>query len=480
MAPSTIQYCISQLRSYPDLFARYGRTPFIHSRLYQENMPSPMQHAFTICVLNAGKSDLQRDMTYTVLNAEVHELLRAESSLSTFEDYLAHVQALILCQIVRLFDENVCQRTFAEQHDAVLAKWTDTLHEWKTWILMGSARRTVLMSHFLRGLYYARKTGVCSTVAVMADLPVSTRAVLWELESPTRWQLALKAAEPVLMPYKDYTTQWEEALNQNGSCAGEPSLCPSGYNYSTSNTASRYRLMRDALLAQNRTILYSLCDWGQAYVESWGNATGNSWRMSDDISPPFERILAILNENSFQLNATDFWGHNDADMLEVGNGISAAQTRSHFALWAAMKSPLIIGTDLSGVSDADVAVLKNAYLLAFNQDAEVGAPATPYKWGVNPDYTFNASFPAEYWSGESSNGTLVLVGNWLNETMSKVANYSEIPGLQAGGAYQVVDVWAGSSLGCVQNGVQINVEANDTAVYLIQEGCGSVIQKRRT
>ncbi|KAF2231398.1 glycoside hydrolase family 27 protein [Viridothelium virens] len=275
----------------------------------------------------------------------------------------------------------------------------------------------------------------------------------------------------------DYYTP---ALNQNGSCAGEPSLCPSGYNYSTSNTASRYRLMRDALLAQNRTILYSLCDWGQAYVESWGNATGNSWRMSDDISPPFERILAILNENSFQLNATDFWGHNDADMLEVGNGISAAQTRSHFALWAAMKSPLIIGTDLSGVSDADVAVLKNAYLLAFNQDAEVGAPATPYKWGVNPDYTFNASFPAEYWSGESSNGTLVLVGNWLNETMSKVANYSEIPGLQAGGAYQVVDVWAGSSLGCVQNGVQVNVEANDTAVYLIQEGCGSVIQKRRT
>ncbi|KAF2231399.1 hypothetical protein EV356DRAFT_471828 [Viridothelium virens] len=229
MAPSTVQYCISQLRSYPDLFARYGRTPFIHSRLYQENMPSPMQHAFTICVLNAGKSDLQRDMTYIVLNAEVHELLRAESSLSTFEDYLAHVQALILCQIVRLFDENVCQRTFAEQHDAVLAKWTDTLQsylmqlfspflpctaveesEWKTWILMGSARRTVLTSHFLRGLYYARKTGVCSTVAVMADLPVSTRAVLWELESPTRWQLALKAAEPVLMPYKDYTTQWEE------------------------------------------------------------------------------------------------------------------------------------------------------------------------------------------------------------------------------------------------------------------------------
>jgi alpha-galactosidase len=42
--------------------------------------------------------------------------------------------------------------------------------------------------------------------------------------------------------------------------------------------------MRDALLDQNRTILYSLCDWGQADVNTWGNGTGNSWRMSGDIS----------------------------------------------------------------------------------------------------------------------------------------------------------------------------------------------------
>lgn len=42
--------------------------------------------------------------------------------------------------------------------------------------------------------------------------------------------------------------------------------------------------MRDALLAVNRTILYSLCDWGQADVNAWGNETGSSWRMSGDIS----------------------------------------------------------------------------------------------------------------------------------------------------------------------------------------------------
>ncbi|KAI9711255.1 MAG: alpha-glucosidase maltase [Bogoriella megaspora] len=261
------------------------------------------------------------------------------------------------------------------------------------------------------------------------------------------------------------------ADSQNGTCTGQDNLCPSGYDYSTSKTAQRYRNMRDALLAQNRTILYSLCDWGNADVEQWGNVTGSSWRMSGDIDPSWGRILEILNENSFELSATDFWGHNDADMLEVGNGISEAESRSHFALWAAMKSPLIIGTDLSNISDADVAVLQNKYLLAFNQDNEVGRPATPYKWGTNPDYTFNITSPAEYWSGESSNGTLVLMLNTLGDTQTKFANFSEIPGLQAGGSYNVVDVWADSSKGCVADGVDASVASHDTAAFLIQGAC---------
>lgn len=53
---------------------------------------------------------------------------------------------------------------------------------------------------------------------------------------------------------------------------------------SRSNTSIRYVQMRDALLDQNRTILFSLCDWGNADVNDWGNSTGNSWRTTGDIS----------------------------------------------------------------------------------------------------------------------------------------------------------------------------------------------------
>jgi alpha-galactosidase len=54
-------------------------------------------------------------------------------------------------------------------------------------------------------------------------------------------------------------------------------------------------MMRDALLGQTRTILYSLCDWGQADVNTWGNETGNSWRMSGDISG---ELLPVLTAES--------------------------------------------------------------------------------------------------------------------------------------------------------------------------------------
>lgn len=63
----------------------------------------------------------------------------------------------------------------------------------------------------------------------------------------------------------------------NGTCTNTDGLCPEGFDFSTSNTAERFRIMRDALLAQNRTILYSLCEWGYAGVQQWGNSTGSSW-----------------------------------------------------------------------------------------------------------------------------------------------------------------------------------------------------------
>lgn len=265
------------------------------------------------------------------------------------------------------------------------------------------------------------------------------------------------------------------------SVSGLPA--PEGYDWSTSNTTRRYTIMRDALLAQNRTIQYSLCAWGHAHVEEWGNQTGHSWRMWGDIYPQWAGayqwswgLMPILNHASFFTASTGFWGHNDWDMLEVGNGnLTLEESKSHFALWAALKSPLIIGTKLDGIKPEILKILANKELVEFNQDPVYGAGIKPYKWGINPDGAWNQTHPAEFWSGQSVKGTHVFMLNTLDKPVKKTAVFDEIPELNAGGGknkkvkYLVHDMWTGKDLGVFKKEVKVPVNAHGTAALRIRE-----------
>ncbi|PKY08682.1 putative alpha-galactosidase B [Aspergillus campestris IBT 28561] len=293
-----------------------------------------------------------------------------------------------------------------------------------------------------------------------------------------------------------------DSLYPNGTCPELLNPAPEGYDWNESNTAKRYRAMRDALLKVDRPILYALCEWGQADVNAWGNETAQSWRTTPDITDSWDRIIELANENSFYMEYVDFWGHPDPDMLEVGNGkLTLEENRAHFALWAAMKSPLIIGTSLDTIDPDHLAILKNEYLLAFNQDPVIGRPAYPYKWGYNEDHTFDPAHPAEYWSGPSSTleGTLVLMFNSEGEKKTRTAVWSEIPELGGGEqrddrhqsgrrwsrrgqndrhqsdvkgkGFQVTDVWTGKDLGCIEDQYEVELESHDIAALVVGGAC---------
>jgi alpha-galactosidase len=82
----------------------------------------------------------------------------------------------------------------------------------------------------------------------------------------------------------------------NGTCTGS-NPPPPGYDWSTSQTAERFRRMRDALERQSRTIFYSLCEWGEAHVEDWGSATGGSWRITGDINRASDSLSVFIYQN---------------------------------------------------------------------------------------------------------------------------------------------------------------------------------------
>ncbi|MEO8063639.1 MAG: NPCBM/NEW2 domain-containing protein [Pseudomonadota bacterium] len=118
--------------------------------------------------------------------------------------------------------------------------------------------------------------------------------------------------------------------------------------------------------------LYSLCIWGAANVRAWAKDVGNASRTSDDISPVWGRLLVNFDSAVHRALYAHPGSWNDPDMLFIGAGdFDAAhltEARSHFALWAMLNAPLLIGADLRKTPDSLMEVLGNADIIALNQD----------------------------------------------------------------------------------------------------------------
>ena len=112
----------------------------------------------------------------------------------------------------------------------------------------------------------------------------------------------------------------------------------------------RYSAMRDALNKTGRPIFYSICNWGEEESYKWGKDVANSWRTTQDIADLWGSIEFNFKQNMNVREHSGNFGWNDPDMLEVGNGgLTHEEEKTHFALWAISKAPLILGCDLSKV-----------------------------------------------------------------------------------------------------------------------------------
>ncbi|KFA70905.1 hypothetical protein S40288_10141 [Stachybotrys chartarum IBT 40288] len=258
---------------------------------------------------------------------------------------------------------------------------------------------------------------------------------------------------------------------------------PPRYDYSISKNAIRYRRMRDPLLSLNRTIQFSMCIWGGAPVERWGNETGHSWRMYGDITPLWGGrdptgwgVVAMLNQAAMHWNDTGFWGHNDWDMLEVGNGeLTYEESRSHFALWATMKTPLIIGTRLEGIKDEILAILENKELIAFNQDTVYDDSVMPFNLdGPIPETTANITRTVSHYVGTSVAGIHVFLLNGDDEDGEMSIEFSEVPGLESSKTttFIVHDMWTGEDFGLFTSSFTVDVKSHDTATLRFTTSCG--------
>jgi len=145
-----------------------------------------------------------------------------------------------------------------------------------------------------------------------------------------------------------------------------------------------YLKMAMALRNSGRDILFAACNWGYAESSGWMRSRGaHTYRSTPDIHDNTQSFVDIFKSQleCMENTGADFW--NDMDMLTVGmhgsgyvglGGSSDEEYLTHFAMWAFMGSPLIIGADVRSLDGASKETLLNKNLIAINQDSECRPP----------------------------------------------------------------------------------------------------------
>jgi alpha-galactosidase len=151
-------------------------------------------------------------------------------------------------------------------------------------------------------------------------------------------------------------------------------------NTDSLNTREAYRTMHAALDSTGRPIVFSICEWGSHQPWLWAGGVGELYRTTGDITVSFAHdkdmggwtansVVGILDKQIpiRKYNGPNHW--NDPDMLEVGNGMTTIEDKSHFSLWCMLAAPLAAGNDLRKMSAQTREILTNKEMIAIDQDS---------------------------------------------------------------------------------------------------------------
>ncbi|NJP48407.1 glycoside hydrolase family 27 protein [Actinacidiphila epipremni] len=244
------------------------------------------------------------------------------------------------------------------------------------------------------------------------------------------------------------------------NCYAGPGCAPNTCSNGTETPAqTRYVTMRDALAASGRPILFSLCNWGQENVWTWGAGVGNSWRTTGDISASFSSMLSIFHSNVGPASYAGPGHWNDPDVLEVGNGsLTATEARSEFSLWAETAAPLIAGTNLTSASSTTLSIYTNARVIAVDQDS-LGKQGT----------MVSASGGLDVLAKPLANGDVSVA--LFNETGSTatISTSAAAIGKTGASSYTLTDLWSGAT-SSTSGTISASVPAHGTVMYRVSGG----------
>ena len=235
--------------------------------------------------------------------------------------------------------------------------------------------------------------------------------------------------------------------------------CSASAMFKTGDEHAVYQIMGDALRASGRPIVFSLCQYGQEDVQTWGASVGgNLWRTTGDISDNWNSMSGLGFDRQVGLAPAAGPGHwSDPDMMEVGNGgMTNDEYKTHFSLWAMLAAPLIAGNDVRNLSDDTKAILLNKDVIAVDQDP-MGVEGT--RIAKNGD--------SEVWAKPLAKGAYAIgLFNRGTDPATIAVKWSDV---KLSGKPKVRDLWAHSDLGKTAEGYSAQVPAHGVAMIRVEK-----------
>lgn len=229
---------IEQVQDWLKRWTETGSNHFIHPRLYTKRSPAPIQEAFTAAMCYAHKTPANEATVLEIVKSRAETLVKRYEKTygpdsgpvdSNFPkedilDGLAHVQALLVYQIIGLYDGDIRLRHLAEKRIPILYCWMNQLirqasqcicigswmildrhHQhiaplttstanvaqwqnllWYSWIMAESIRRTWMLCSGVQGIYLITRDGV--EAVCQGSITFTSRKGVWEAESAAEWE----------------------------------------------------------------------------------------------------------------------------------------------------------------------------------------------------------------------------------------------------------------------------------------------------
>ena len=182
----------------------------------------------------------------------------------------------------------------------------------------------------------------------------------------------------------------------------------------------RYQLFAAALKASGRQMVHSIkgpCGRKPGTMNGVCSppdaaAVANLRRCAGDAQDSWSSLMKIVDEAAEVVKFTRPGFFADMDILEIGNGgLTEVEERTEMTLWCALKSPLLLGNDLTNISASTLAIVGNTAMLAVNQDPLAKAALR-----------VGNTTSSQVWAGPLANNEAVVVLLNSGELPQKVAS----------------------------------------------------------